>query len=79
MSKDAAERLRELVAHEVERQGRVRGIRRNESFLKDVLANWLAFLDPAKQLESIQHSSNCWMMASEKQCAIRSLCRGCSG
>ena len=54
MSKDAAERLRELVAHEVERQGELEGIRRNESFLKDVLANWLAFLDPAKQLESIQ-------------------------
>ncbi len=54
MSKDAAERLRELVAHEVERQGELEGIRRNESFLRDVLANWLAFLDPAKQLESIQ-------------------------
>lgn len=54
MSKDAAERLRELVAHEVERQGELEGIRRNESFLKDVLANWLAFLEPAKQLESIQ-------------------------
>lgn len=54
MSKDAAERLRELVAHEVERQGELKGIRRNESFLKDVLANWLAFLEPAKQLESIQ-------------------------
>ncbi len=54
MSKDAAERLRELVAHEVERQGELEGIRRNESFLKDVLANWLAFFEPAKQLESIQ-------------------------
>ncbi|MCT4714772.1 hypothetical protein MUA01_07255 [Enterobacteriaceae bacterium H18W14] len=54
MSKDAAERLRELVAHEVERQGELDGIRRNESFLKDVLANWQAFLEPAKQLENTQ-------------------------
>lgn len=54
MSKDAAERLRELAAHEVERQGELEGIRRNESFLKDVLANWQTFLEPAKQLESTQ-------------------------
>lgn len=54
MSKDGAERLRELVAHEVERQGELESIRRNESFLKDVLANWQAFLEPAKQLESTQ-------------------------
>ncbi|WP_313114219.1 hypothetical protein [Pseudescherichia sp.] len=54
MSKDAAERLRELVAHEVERQGELESIRRNESFLKDVLANWQAFLEPAKYLESTQ-------------------------
>ncbi|ETS32966.1 hypothetical protein BB987_07060 [Photorhabdus temperata] len=54
MSKDTAERLRELVAHEVERQGELEDIRRNESFLKDVLANWQAFLEPAKQLESTQ-------------------------
>lgn len=54
MSKDAADRLRELVVHEVERQGELEGIRRNESFLKDVLANWQAFLEPAKQLERTQ-------------------------
>lgn len=54
MTKDTAERLRELVAHEVERQGELEGIRRNESFLQDVLANWQAFLEPAKKLESIQ-------------------------
>ncbi|MFE8115690.1 coiled-coil domain-containing protein [Brenneria goodwinii] len=54
MSKDTAERLRELVAHEVERQGELEGIRRNASFLKDVLANWQTFLEPAKQLESTQ-------------------------
>lgn len=54
MSKDTTEQLRELVAHEVERQGELEAIRRNESFLGDVLANWQAFLEPARQLESAQ-------------------------
>lgn len=51
-SKEATGQLRELVTHEVERQGELEGIRRNESFLKDVLANWQTFLAPAKQLEN---------------------------
>ncbi|MBR9754277.1 MAG: hypothetical protein GYB56_05920 [Gammaproteobacteria bacterium] len=54
MSKDTTEQLRDLVAHEVERQGELETIRRNESFLGDVLANWQAFLEPARQLESTQ-------------------------
>ncbi|STI78175.1 Uncharacterised protein [Escherichia coli] len=70
MSKDAAERLRELVAHEVERQGELEGIRRNESFLKDVLANWLRFLIRLNSWKASRRSSNCWRTASEKQCAI---------
>ncbi|QJQ94957.1 MULTISPECIES: hypothetical protein [Halomonadaceae] len=54
MSKNTTEQLRELVAHEVERQGELEAIRRNESFLRDVLANWQAFIEPARQLESAQ-------------------------
>ncbi|WP_107850350.1 coiled-coil domain-containing protein [Oceanimonas marisflavi] len=54
MSKDTTEQLRELVAHEVERQGELEAIRRNESFLGEVLANWQAFLEPARQLEGTQ-------------------------
>jgi len=54
MSKDATEQLSNLVAHEIERQGELEAIRRNESFLKDVLANWQAFIEPARQLESAQ-------------------------
>ncbi|MDI4660187.1 MULTISPECIES: hypothetical protein [Cobetia] len=54
MSKDTTEQLRDLVAHEVERQGELEAIRRNESFLGDVLANWKAFLEPARLLESAQ-------------------------
>ncbi|WP_025731904.1 hypothetical protein [Carnimonas nigrificans] len=54
MSSDTTTRLRELVAHEVKRQGELEGIRRNESFLKDVLSNWQAFLGPARELENAQ-------------------------
>ncbi|USP11849.1 hypothetical protein L1S45_09875 [Aeromonas dhakensis] len=54
MSKDTTEQLRDLVAHEVERQGELEAIRRNESFLGDVLSNWRAFLEPARQLENAQ-------------------------
>ncbi|ASY79762.1 hypothetical protein BJK05_07020 [Pectobacterium polaris] len=54
MSKDTTEQLSDLVAHEVERQGELEAIRRNESFLGDVLSNWRAFLEPARQLENAQ-------------------------
>ena len=54
MSKDTTEQLSGLVAHEVERQGELEVIRRNESFLGDVLSNWRAFLEPARQLENAQ-------------------------
>ncbi|TNH66768.1 MULTISPECIES: coiled-coil domain-containing protein [Aeromonas] len=54
MSKDTTEQLSNLVAHEVERQGELETIRRNESFLGDVLSSWRAFLEPARQLENAQ-------------------------
>ena len=52
MSKDTTEKLRELVSHEVDRQGELEAIRRNESFLGDVLSNWRKFLEPAQKLEA---------------------------
>lgn len=54
MSKDTSEQLRDLVSHEVERQGELDAIRRNESFLGDVLNNWRKFLEPAQELEAAE-------------------------
>lgn len=54
MSKDTTEQLRELVTHEVHRQGELEAIRRNESFLGDVLSNWRKFLEPAHKLEAAE-------------------------
>jgi|CEGF01.1.fsa_nt_gi hypothetical protein len=54
MSKDTSEQLRDLVSHEVERQGELDAIRRNESFLGDVLNNWRKFLEPAQKLEAAE-------------------------
>lgn len=54
MSKDTTEQLRDLVTNEVDRQGELEAIRRNESFLGDVLANWQKFLEPALELETVE-------------------------
>nr|WP_298055400.1 hypothetical protein [uncultured Halomonas sp.] len=54
MSKGTTEKLRELVSHEVDRQGELEAIRRNEAFLGDVLSNWRKFLEPARKLEAAE-------------------------
>ncbi|MBK1781141.1 hypothetical protein JHL22_07920 [Advenella sp. WQ 585] len=54
MSKDTTEQLRDLVTNEVDRQGELEAIRRNESFLGDVLSNWRTFLEPARKLEVVE-------------------------
>ncbi|BBO56961.1 hypothetical protein [Cobetia sp. AM6] len=71
MSKDTTEQLRVLVAHEVERQGELETIRRNESFLRDVRSNWQTFLEPARQLESTQAQQR--QMADSFREAMRDL------
>ena len=71
MSKDTSEQLRDLVSHEVERQGELDAIRRNESFLGDVLNNWRKFLEPAQELEAAEAKQR--QMTEEFREAMRDL------